>query len=141
MHISVADLVDEVSGRSCLGDEIADKVEHGERQETLTCPADPTINLDASQSGRSGDATNSFICETEGIPCPMVMDPEADNVFRGPINDTQELYSDSPRSDTKFLYVEVIFNRAVRGFSESFSYLTSESNPFCLLGAINQMVF
>ncbi|KAK4255628.1 hypothetical protein QN277_008605 [Acacia crassicarpa] len=94
--------VDEVSGRACLGDEIADKVEPGERQETFTCPGDMMINLDASQSGGSGHATSSFICKTEGIPCPMVMDPEADNVFRAPINDTQELYSDSPRSDTKY---------------------------------------
>ncbi|XP_054798734.1 uncharacterized protein LOC129303441 [Prosopis cineraria] len=75
--------VADVSGRACPGDEIADKVERAEHQETFTCPADMKNSSDALHLGGSGEVTNSCSCKSEGIPCPM------------------ELYSDSPRSDTK----------------------------------------
>ncbi|KAF7829688.1 myb-like protein X [Senna tora] len=92
-------LVDDVSEHACLGDEIIDKVENGERQETFTSPADMKINLDASQIVGSADAAN---CSTsESSPCPVAVGSESDHEFRAPIDDTQEIYSNSQRSDAR----------------------------------------
>lgn len=63
-------LEDGVSERASPGDEIADKVEDGEPQETFGCPADKRNELDASHVGGSGDSVNNSSCES--IPCPTV---------------------------------------------------------------------
>ncbi|XP_027356966.1 nucleolar transcription factor 1-B [Abrus precatorius] len=81
-------------------EEITDKVEKGELEEPrVTCPATTRSGLNVSHIGGSNVAADNSSCKS--IPSPTVMDVESEHVFRAPIDDTQELFSDSQGSDTK----------------------------------------
>ncbi|KHN22263.1 hypothetical protein glysoja_022019 [Glycine soja] len=79
----------------------ADNVEKAGPEETpATCPAATKTNLDTSHIGEeSNDAAASS--NSRSIPSPMTKDSESEHAFRAPIGDTQELYTDSERNDTK----------------------------------------
>ncbi|KAL3022772.1 hypothetical protein AAZX31_04G032600 [Glycine max] len=79
----------------------ADNVEKAEPEETpASCHAATKCNLGTSHIGEESNdaAANS---NSESIPSPMAKDSESEHAFRAPIGDTQELYTDSERSDTK----------------------------------------
>ncbi|KAI4336891.1 hypothetical protein L6164_015368 [Bauhinia variegata] len=85
--------------RVVLGEDIAGNVEKVEGEEAVTCPAVKNTNLDASHIRGSNGAANYSSCES--IPSSMAMAPESELAFRAPIDDTQELFSDSETTDTK----------------------------------------
>ncbi|OIV89805.1 hypothetical protein TanjilG_30554 [Lupinus angustifolius] len=80
-------------------EEIIDKVEDIELKITPTCPIPAKSGVSASHLDGSNDVVGDL--SRESIPSPVGRDSESDHTFRAPIGDTQELYSDSERSDAK----------------------------------------
>ncbi|XP_020219322.1 myb-like protein X [Cajanus cajan] len=79
-----------------MDEDVTNKVE---KSEPVTCPAATKSDLNTPPIGDSNDAANNL--SSESIPSPMAKDSESEHAFRAPIGDTQELFSDSERSDTK----------------------------------------
>ncbi|RDX70477.1 hypothetical protein CR513_50272, partial [Mucuna pruriens] len=80
--------------------EITDEEEKAEPEETLaTCPVADKSDLDTPHISESNDAADKS--SSESIPSPAAMGSESEHAFRAPIGDTQELVSDSERTDTK----------------------------------------
>ncbi|TKY75140.1 DNA ligase [Spatholobus suberectus] len=83
-----------------MDEEVTDKVEKAELEEMpATCPAATKGDLNTSHIGESNDAADNS--SSESIPSPTAMGLESEHAFRAPIGDTQELFTDSERSDTK----------------------------------------
>ncbi|KAK7283348.1 hypothetical protein RIF29_12800 [Crotalaria pallida] len=81
-------------------EEINDKVEEAELEVTPpACLAPTNSGLNASCVGGSKDTVDDL--SSESLPSPLGTGSESDHTFRAPISDTQELFSDSERSDAK----------------------------------------
>ncbi|KAK7352343.1 hypothetical protein VNO80_17763 [Phaseolus coccineus] len=78
---------------------ITNNVEKEEPEERpATCPA-ATKSDSGTLNVESSDAKDNFC--SGSIPSPTAMGSESEHAFRAPIGDTQELFFDSERSDTK----------------------------------------
>ncbi|KAK7351697.1 hypothetical protein VNO77_11322 [Canavalia gladiata] len=90
-------------------EEIADPIEKTELEEMPGTSSAATNNdLKMSHIGGSNDTAEDS--SRESVPFPMVMGSESGHAFRAPIGDSQELFSDSQRSDTKDEDVNEKFN-------------------------------
>ncbi|KAL9312921.1 hypothetical protein ACSQ67_018373 [Phaseolus vulgaris] len=78
---------------------ISDNVEKDDLEEMpATCPA-ATKSDSRTLNVESSDAKDNFC--SGSIPSPTAMGSDSEHAFRAPIGDTQELFFDSERSDTK----------------------------------------
>ncbi|XP_058785330.1 uncharacterized protein LOC131660174 [Vicia villosa] len=93
--------VDIDSEHPCPSEEITNKTEKAEVEETpaATCPAVTENNLSEPDNGRSNDAVEHL--SGENIPSPVAVVSEPVNAFRAPVDDTQDLFSDSEMIDIK----------------------------------------
>ncbi|CAK8568984.1 unnamed protein product [Lathyrus sativus] len=93
-------IVDIDSEPSCPREEMTNKVEEAEVEETpATCPAVTENNLSEPDNGGSNNALDKM--NVENIPSPVDVVSEPVNAFRAPVDDTQDLFSDSEMSDIK----------------------------------------
>ncbi|KAJ7958050.1 DNA ligase-like protein [Quillaja saponaria] len=77
------------------------RVEKVESENTFASTVDVVSSLDALRSGGSNEAAAAVSSVSEDNASGMDMDQESAQVFRAPVNDTQELFSDSQTSDAK----------------------------------------